>query len=182
MVRNPVEDRKTFGSELLFSLMPLLLRLGRGKLASGQWPVRIPKFTQPRHVRVGVEIHYLTWASGFKGFSPILFMHMLRGHGRSISGGAHIHIFVLCIINFFWNRLFLQSVNTNIWICAPPRIDLPRPPNLCIGHLAFSMSNQDTIHIYVWPFLSTKASAMSLAIVISFQQHIDWVYQRKEWA
>ena len=75
MVRNPVENRKTFSSELLFSLMPLLLRLRRGKLASGQWPVRIPKFTQPRHViRVGVEIHYLTLTSSFKSFSPILFM------------------------------------------------------------------------------------------------------------
>ena len=78
VVRNPVENRKTFSSELLFSLMPSLLRLGRGKLASGQWPVRIPKSTQPRHVRVGVEIHYLTLASGFKTFSPILFMHMHR--------------------------------------------------------------------------------------------------------
>ena len=78
MVRNPVDNRKTFSSELLFSLMQLLLRLGRGKLASGQWPVWIPKFTQPRHARVGVEIHYLTLASGFKSFSPILFMHMHR--------------------------------------------------------------------------------------------------------
>ena len=78
MIRNPIENRKTFSSELLFSLMPLLLRLGRGKLASGQWPVRIPKFMQPRHVRVGVEIHYLTLASGSKNFSPILFMHMHR--------------------------------------------------------------------------------------------------------
>ena len=34
--------------------------------------------------------------------------------------GAHIHIFVFCFINFFWNRLFLWYVNTNIWICAPP--------------------------------------------------------------
>jgi hypothetical protein len=35
-------------------------------------------------------------------------------------GGAHIHIFVFCFINFFWNQLFLWYVNTNIWICAPP--------------------------------------------------------------
>jgi hypothetical protein len=34
-------------------------------------------------------------------------------------GRANIHIFVFCIINFFWNRLFLWSVNTNIWIFAP---------------------------------------------------------------
>jgi hypothetical protein len=34
--------------------------------------------------------------------------------------GANIHIFVFCIINFFWNRLSLWSVNTNIWIFAPP--------------------------------------------------------------
>ena len=30
---------------------------------------------------------------------------------------------VFCIINFFWNRLLLRSVNTNIWIFAPPIID-----------------------------------------------------------
>jgi hypothetical protein len=42
-------------------------------------------------------------------------------------GGGHIYIFVFCIINFFWNRLFLRSVNTNIWIC-------PRPPNYRAGY------------------------------------------------
>jgi hypothetical protein len=42
-------------------------------------------------------------------------------------GGADIHIFVFCPINFFWNRLFLQSVNTNIWISDPPIIDIPAP-------------------------------------------------------
>ena len=35
-------------------------------------------------------------------------------------GGDHIHTFVFCIINLFWNRLFLRSVNTNIWIWSPP--------------------------------------------------------------
>jgi hypothetical protein len=34
-----------------------------------------------------------------------------RGAGISIIAGADIHIFVFCPINFFWNRLFLQSVN-----------------------------------------------------------------------
>ena len=34
--------------------------------------------------------------------------------------GAHIHIFLFCVINLFWNRLFLWSVNTKIWIWAPP--------------------------------------------------------------
>jgi hypothetical protein len=43
-----------------------------------------------------------------------------RGGSYSIIGGAHIHVFVFCVINFFWNRLFLWSVNTNIWIWAPP--------------------------------------------------------------
>ena len=43
-------------------------------------------------------------------------------------GGAHIHIFVLCIINFFWNRLILQSVNTNIIMnMCPSNYRLPRP-------------------------------------------------------
>ena len=39
-----------------------------------------------------------------------------------IGGGVNIHIFVFCIINFFWNPLFLWSVNTNIWIFAPPQL------------------------------------------------------------
>jgi hypothetical protein len=33
---------------------------------------------------------------------------------------SYIHIFVFCVINFFSNRLFLWSVNTNIWIWRPP--------------------------------------------------------------
>ena len=88
MVRNPVENRKTFSSELLFSLMALLLRLRRGKLASGQWPVRIPKFTQPRHVRVGEEIQ-------------------------------------------------VSKVLVPFFSC------------MCIGHLALSLSNEDTMHTYI---------------------------------
>ena len=35
-------------------------------------------------------------------------------------GGADIYIFGFCTINFFWNKLFLWCVNTNIWISAPP--------------------------------------------------------------
>ena len=98
MVRNPVENRKPFSSELLFSLMPLLLRLRRGKLASGQWPVRIPKFTQPRHVRVGVEIHYLTLTSGFKTFSPILFMHTHRTScSFNVKPGYHAYYICMAI-------------------------------------------------------------------------------------
>jgi hypothetical protein len=61
--------------------------------------------------------------SFFSSHQPIII-----GVERSISGGDHIHIFVFCIINFFWNRLFLRSVNTNIWICPPPPlIDLSTP-------------------------------------------------------
>ena len=99
MVRNPVENRKTFSSELLFSLMPLLLRLRRGKLASGQWPVRIPKFTQPRHVRVGVEIHNLTLTSGFKSFSPILFMHVHIHLALSMSNQDTMHTYICMAIS-----------------------------------------------------------------------------------
>jgi hypothetical protein len=43
-------------------------------------------------------------------------------------GGGNIHIFVFCIINFFWNQLFLRSVNTNIWILPPsPIIEFATP-------------------------------------------------------
>ena len=46
-------------------------------------------------------------------------------------GGADIHIFMFCIIYFLWKRLFLQSVNMNIWISALPIIDFPAPLKLC---------------------------------------------------
>jgi hypothetical protein len=46
-------------------------------------------------------------------------------------GGDHIHIFVFCIINLFWNRLFLRSVNTNIWIWSPPHFSIFR--RICRG-------------------------------------------------
>ena len=42
-------------------------------------------------------------------------------------GGAHIHIFALCIIIFFWNQLFLQSEHEYMNMCPPPIIDLPWP-------------------------------------------------------
>jgi hypothetical protein len=37
-------------------------------------------------------------------------------------GGANIHIFGFCIINFFWNRLFLWPVTTQIYEYSPPPI------------------------------------------------------------
>ena len=57
------------------------------------------------------------------------------GAARTIIGAANIHICAFCLINFFWNRLFLQSVNTNIWIFAPSIIVLPAPvPPNCRQH------------------------------------------------
>jgi hypothetical protein len=50
-----------------------------------------------------------------------------RGAGISIIGGADIHIFVFtdCKNNRFQKKLIGQ--NTNIWISAPPIIDIPAP-------------------------------------------------------
>ena len=59
------------------------------------------------------------------------------GAARTIIGGANIHICAFCPINFFWNRLFLQSVNTNVWIFASSIIVLPAPlivPGLRLFH------------------------------------------------
>jgi hypothetical protein len=67
------------------------------------------------------------WRKIFISFlynSTLLTIHNYSAVASSIIGGAHIHIFVFCVINFFWNRLFLWSVNTNIWIWAPPIIEL----------------------------------------------------------
>jgi hypothetical protein len=53
--------------------------------------------------------------SFFSSHQPIII-----GVERSISGGDHIHIFVFCIINLFWNRLFLKGLWTRIYEYAPP--------------------------------------------------------------
>ena len=67
------------------------------------------------------------------------------GAARAIIGWANIHICAFCLINFFWNRLFLQSVNTNIWIFAPSIIVLPAPVSrpCCISYttLAFAIGS-----------------------------------------
>ena len=75
-----------------------------------------------------------------------------RGAGRSIFGGANIHIFVFCTINFFWNRNLDFKVNCfySLWTriyeyWPPPIIDLPAPlirylNSYCpFGNLKFSM-------------------------------------------
>jgi hypothetical protein len=58
--------------------------------------------------------------SMYNGSMPLQCRSKLDNWG---GGGAHIHIFMFCIINFFWNWLFLWSVNTNIWV-SPPIIEL----------------------------------------------------------
>ena len=49
-----------------------------------------------------------------------------KDRGKSLIEEANIHIFVFCIINFFWNRLRLRSLNTNKRTSPPP------PPKLSI--------------------------------------------------
>ena len=58
----------------------------------------------------------------------------IRGAGRSIIGGANIHIFVFCTINFFWNRNLDFKVNcfyslwTRIYEYWPPQLSIFRRP------------------------------------------------------
>ena len=58
-------------------------------------------------------------------------------------GVHYIHIFLFCMINFFLNRYFVQSVSTNIWIFAPARPPPPppqlknRPRPLCVTDQKF---------------------------------------------
>ena len=54
---------------------------------------------------------------------------------------------VFCIINFFWNLLFLRSVNTNIF--APPIIDAGYVTELQVKTLCFSESKMVTATINV---------------------------------
>ena len=61
-----------------------------------------------------------------------------RGAGRSIIGGANIHIFVFCTINFFWNRNLDIKVNcfyslwTRIYEYWPPQLSIFRRPWLYV--------------------------------------------------
>ena len=81
-----------------------------------------------------MELHERTWKSRMVG---VVTATTIRGAGRSIIGGANIHIFVFCTINFFWNRNLDFKVNCfySLWTriyeyCPPPPppiIDLPAP-------------------------------------------------------
>ena len=59
----------------------------------------------------------------------IVLLLVFSGAARTIIGGGRIFIYAsaFCLINFFWNRLCLQSVNKNIWIFAPSIIVLLAP-------------------------------------------------------
>ena len=58
-----------------------------------------------------------------------------RGAGRSIIGGANIHLFVFCTINFFWNHNLNIKVNcfyslwTRIYEYWPPQLSIFRRPS-----------------------------------------------------
>jgi hypothetical protein len=69
------------------------------------------------------------WELGCRGYTRDIQLHEKYKQNSAVAssiigggGGSDIHIFVFCVINFFWNRLFLWSVNTNIWISAPPQL------------------------------------------------------------
>ena len=59
-------------------------------------------------------------------------------------GGADIHIFVFCTINFFRNRLFLWCVNTYICISAPPNY------RACYGPVIFGPKSKPCARIERW--------------------------------
>ena len=62
---------------------------------------------------------------GAGGKSPLASSNFSGGHRRrkiNKWGWDHIHIFVFCIINFFWNRLFL----TRIYEYGPPHLSIFR--------------------------------------------------------
>jgi hypothetical protein len=71
-----------------------------------------------------------------------------RGAGISIIGGADIHIFVCtdCKNNRFQKKLIGQ--NTNIWISAPPIIDIPAP---LLPTNAFMVEKYFQSCLHFWP-------------------------------
>ena len=65
-------------------------------------------------------IHACDNLSYFKNTIYSFHKRIHRGAGKSIIGGGGRWLFMFCIIYLLWKRLFLQSVNMNIWISPPP--------------------------------------------------------------
>ena len=80
--------------------------------------------------------------AGCSAFWPVNCILFSGVASSIIGGGGHINIFVFCVINFFWNRLFLRSVNMNIWIWPPP--------NYRAGYATdiIAQKNEDMLHSY----------------------------------
>jgi hypothetical protein len=90
-------------------------------------------------------------------------------------GGAHIHIFVLCITDFPWNQLFSSSLNTNIWICAPPQ--------LSIFHGLWTCGKWNTIDVWKIKLkLSRKTEFITETIItnyMAFQNYLFWLVDKR---
>lgn len=62
---------------------------------------------------------------------------------RQGGGGANIRVFVFYLINFFWNRVFLQSVNTNTRTFA-------QPPKYCSASASTMGGNYNDLSTSSW--------------------------------
>ena len=82
----------------------------------------------------------------------------IRGAGRSIiGGGAHIYIFVFCLISSFWNRNSDFKINCfhSLWIHEyvppPPIIDLPAPLRKILWFIPCHLKNSfSKVSQYFW--------------------------------
>ena len=96
-----------------------------------------------------------------------------RGVGRSIIGGANIHIFVFCPINFFWNRNLDFKVNcfyslwTRIYEYWPPQLSIFRRPWSIIRSLLTGACCQP---FKAWFTLTLESRIFSWCRRISFIQ------------
>ena len=99
------------------------------------------------------------------------------GAARTIIGVANIHISAFCLTNFFWNRLFLQSVYANTWIFAPSVMVLRAP--VIIGSNR-KLGNISTLSLSIFDTdINTVSSFKYLGEVLStnftWTDHIEYI-------
>ena len=104
------------------------------------------------------------------------YFHKPKGAGRSIIGGANIHIFVFCTINFFWNRNLDFKVNcfyslwTRIYEYWPPQLSIFRHP--CINRQYSSIIfGFDIFFKYMYEFWKSQKIHHNFMKTLCFNYH-----------
>ena len=93
------------------------------------WMRSLLTITKPSSTRIPPVIGVEDYVKSF--VKALVLRQLTRSGGRSITGGGgggHIFMYSCSaqLYNFFWNLLFLPSVNTNIYVPPPPQLSIFR--------------------------------------------------------